>query len=404
MKIDSLLTRQRIIGYSRVILITIIITLFLSYIVGYIDITLLANVDFAAFYTAGLMLSSDFNNDKANLYDYTKQLAIQVDNEIIDDGDMPTIFLNPPFYAWLMVPLSKISYIYALNIWRLVMVGVAYISIAVLKRQLKLRLKSRDIFTVFLASFPAFAAILLGQNTFLFIGLYTLSYILLLKKHDYGAGFILGLGVLKPQLFLFCPIVLMFQKKWNALLGLITGCLLIAIASVAIVGVEANISYLTLFEKDIYLLGIQDQAYKMHSIPAFFRLLFGLNSTYIALVTCFVLNLMVWYWSYVKQYKFNAQVLISLSIIGSILISPHLFHYDLSLLLLPYIFIYSWTKESGIIHNQNRNYRITLAVLYPTIWISMITAEHSNFQVSVFLILVLFVYITYISSICLYYT
>ncbi len=394
-KIDSLLTRQRVVGYSRAIILTIIITILICYIVGYVDTSLFNNVDFAAFYTAGVIYNKSDINNKSDLYDLEKQVAVQIEHGIIKHGDLPTIFLNPPIYGWLMAPLSKIPYFLALNMWRVIMLGVSFFTVKTVNNHLQLTIAERDLFTIFLASFPGFAAIFLGQNTFLFLGLYTASFMLFQKKHDYSAGFLLGLGLLKPQLFVFSPVVMLFQKKWYSVLGFLSGVLVVLGTSTFAANLETNLYYLSIFSEDVYLIGIQEQTSKMHSIPALVRIITNMEigSIGVAFFSFILLTFVFGYLSFVKAFKYDYKVLISLSIIGSLLISPHLFHYDLSLLFLPLVFFYYWTKEHQQSNHHSRNYRIVIAALYVAAWFSMVITDLIRFQITVPLMIVLFVFL-----------
>jgi hypothetical protein len=270
---------------------------------------------------------------------------------------------------------------------------IALFSIIILSKRLKLDLKWWDTLNMLIISMPGFAVIISGQNTFLFIGFYAIAYMLFTKRHDFTAGVILGFGALKPQLFLFLPVVLFFQKRWNALFGFTMGVLLIFAASVLLVGLEGIVEYFKLFTTNVYLDGIQVQAYKMHSFPAFIRLILGLeiNPTYLAFFTFSVLTVLFGFLSLKRDFKFELSSLLSLSILGTLIATPHLFHYDLTLLLLPFLVIYSWTKDKKQSYIISRNSRIALLALFIYLWLGFFIIEIIGVQFSVLLIIYLFV-------------
>ena len=376
-------------------LIAITVTFIVGNYTGHVDADVFRQGDFKAFYTAGLIVNEARGEDSLDLYDIEKQISIQDQYDIIGPGEELTIFLNPPAYAWLMAPISKLPYVTALNLWRLISIAVASISIVILTRRLKLDFKWWDTLTILLVSFPGFVVMISGQNTFLFIGLYAFSFGLLMRGHDFSAGALLGLGALKPQLFLFLPVVLLFQKKWHALMGFAAGSLSVLLFSAAMIGPGGLIEYFQLFTTDVYSYGIQIQADKMHSFPAFVRLLFGLeiNPTYLALFTALALTAVFAYLSLKRGYEFEVSSLYSLAILGTIIINPHLFHYDLALLLLPFLFIYSWTRRNELSYILSRNLRLALVLLFAYLWLGFLFIEMIKVQVSVLLIIYLFVLI-----------
>ena len=375
------------------ILVAIILTSIIGSYTGHLDADIFRMGDFKAFYTAGVIVREARGEVHIDLYDLDKQRAIQDEHEIIGPGEMLTAFFNPPAYAWLMAPISKLPYVAALNLWRLISIAVAAISIVILTRKLRLDFNWWDTLTILLISLPGFAIIISGQNTFLFMGLYAFSYLLLTKGHDFTAGTILGLGALKPQLILFLPVILFFQKRWNALLGFGTGVLLIIMGSVSLVGLDGMVDYFNIFTTDAYLDGIQIQAHKMHSFPAFIRLIIGIdiNPTYLASFSVIALALVFGYFSKKKSFRYEASGLLSLSILGTLIATPHLFHYDLALLLLPVLVLYSWTHHNRINHIASRNIRLTILALFILIWLSLFISEIIRVQFSVLIMIYLFI-------------
>ena len=391
-KIYSLLTRQRVVVYSRALLFAIIIFFSLGILSGHIDTEEFKKGDFRAFYTAGIIVNETNNLNSMELYNLERQTSVQREYKMIEAGAIPTIYLNPPLYAWLMVPFTAMPYPSALAVWRLINVMVALLAVVILTTQLKLDLKWWDAFVIFIASYSAVSVIFLGQNTFLFLGLYAFALLLLNKGRDFAAGFILGLGALKPQLFIFLPVVLLFQKKVSLLLGFVSGVLVIISASFYLVGLEGIAAYGELITDRFYLQVIHAQVQKMHSFPAFIRLMMGteINATYLALTAFLVLSLVLGYYSFKKSLRLQKQGLLALSILGSLIIAPHLFHYDLVLLLLPFLAIYAWTGDNYPGYRQARNYRLLLLALYLYLWASHFTVALAPVQFSLLMMVCLF--------------
>jgi len=391
-KFDSLLTRQRVVAYSRLGLLTIAAILVIGSYTGDIDTRLFRKGDFSAFYSAGIIFNKADSKESLDLYDIDKQEKIQEEAGIIESGEMPTAFINPPLMAWLMTPFGQMPYVAALNLWRVLSIGFAILSIIILTKLIKLDLNWWDSFTMLVASMPGFAVLLSGQNTFFFIMLYAIAYYLTVRRNDFTAGIVLGFGVLKPQLFLFLPVVLVFQKKWNTLAGFTAGAFVVGSSSIILIGLDGIADYLKVFDSNVYLHGIQVQADKMHSLPAFIRLIFGtgLNANYIAVVTLLLLSLVFGYLSFKKGIGYRPLALFSISILGSIIVAPHLFHYDLSILIIPFLFIYGLTRKDTLNYIRKRNYRLLLLVTYGSLWVSFFVTEAIRIQIPVLLIIGLF--------------
>lgn len=394
-KIDSLLTHKRVVAYSRIILIALLLFFIFGYIFNTIQHETFNTGDFRAFYTAGIILSYLEGDNYVDLYNFDTQRNVQEKYGLIKSNESPTIYINPPTFAWLMVPFTKLPYVFALNIWRFFSLLIAIFSINYLTKELKLGLNWGEPFTILLASVPGFITVLSGQNSFLFLGVYTIVFALLSKGHDFSAGCFLGIGLLKPQLIWLLPALFILHRKWKAFLGFTLAALFIFINSYYLVGFKGISEFVALFMSDIYIEGLQAQAHKMHSVPSFIRLIYGLNisTASLSLAAIAIIMIMVGYMMTKNCLEFELTKIISLSILGAIIASPHLFHYDLSLLALPYLFLYSWTKESGQGYLASRNVRLCMLSLYFILWTSLFITEVIKVQISVILIIYLFVFI-----------
>lgn len=386
-KADKIITRDRVVACSRITLFFIVVTLLIATYIGHIDAEIFKKGDFIAFYSAGTIMSESGAFDSPALYDLDKQRLVQEQTGVIKPGEVHIPYLNPPTLAWLMIPFSKIPYVTALNVWRVMNILVAALSVIVITKHLKLDLKWWDSLTILLVSMPGFAVLFNGQITFLLIGLYGLSYMLLINNRHLSAGFVLGLGALKPQLFLFLPVVFFFQRRWAALAGFMAGIGFTIFASIILVGIDGITEYLKVFTSEIYMTGIQSLAYRMYSLPAFIRLFLPeANATYIAIATSLTLAVIIGYWSYKKTYKADIPTLFTVSILATLIAVPHLFHYDLSLLLIPFLVTYSWSREEARDYILARNFRLALFVIFITLWISLFLAEAFQFHFATLLI------------------
>lgn len=341
--------------------------------------------DFLSFYTAGKII---LEGDISRLYDlaYQDQMTDAVKKSIGSINKFGLYpFFNPPIYAILMVPLSSMPYALALFLWRIISLAILFSCAYALKKSLDLDIKWYDLAVVALVSYPAFTAIKIGQNPFFSLGIYTATYILLRNKKDLFAGIILSIGLLKPPLFWLLPLVLILLKRWKAVLGyIIAGGLFIA-ANYLIFGSGVLIDYYRLLTSPFYITCMSELRIYMNSIPTFITVLSGANNLLFpaSLITAFFVSGLMLI-AVKKQYDFDT--IYALAILGTVLASPHLFYYDLLILMLPYCIIYSWYQKSEL-----TNYiQYLLISLFVLLWFSLFYMKIINVQLTVILIAALF--------------
>jgi hypothetical protein len=94
-----------------------------------------------------------------------------------------------------------------------------------------------------LAFFPVWYCLLQGQDSVLLLLLFALSFWLYRRERDDLAGFVLALGLFRPQLVLPFAFVMFLAGKWRFLRGLIPGVLFVVALSVWIVGFHGMADY-----------------------------------------------------------------------------------------------------------------------------------------------------------------
>jgi hypothetical protein len=224
-------------------------------------------LDFIAFYTAGRFVSE---GKSADLYDiravHRFQFELGKENGV-DLGSAVGPWWNPPFYAWVFVPIAKFPYREAMKIWMLLNVACAGISAAflcaIVARAARPCLepvttiddkskfgnstgrmpvplggwKSWLLAPVLMVlSTPFIHALSHGQNTCTSLLLVTMVVMLWRKDRAIAAGLVTGLLFYKPQLGTVLTAVLVLSLGWRTLIGIgITGILLL-IASLLLPG------------------------------------------------------------------------------------------------------------------------------------------------------------------------
>jgi hypothetical protein len=234
--------------------------------------------DFIAFYTGGSFVR---DGKAADLYDITKVHAFQTEiakQHGVNIGSAIGPWWNPPFYAWVFVPIARFPYPTALKLWVLINILCAGISAIILARiisksrrpslanaspqlsiqnsslgipssvstQHSVRLRSPQasfsissallVPALMLLSTPFIHALSHGQNACTSLLLVTIVVVCWRKEQAVLAGLVTGLLFYKPQLGAVLTAVLVLSLGWRSLIGLgITGIFLLG-ATLALPG------------------------------------------------------------------------------------------------------------------------------------------------------------------------
>jgi hypothetical protein len=199
--------------------------------------------DFLAFYTAGHFLRE---GKPQRMYEleavrrYQREVGEANHLELKKQSFGP--FWNPPFYAWMFVPLAGLPFRTALVIWWGFNLFCLAGGMILLGRMLS---ESGDwrivglVPAILLNSLPFHQALNHGQNTFgsLFILAVTVTF--WMRGAALWAGISCGLLFYKPQLGAIVAIVLIMHRGWRAVVGLaVTGIVLLGITLLTMPGIS----------------------------------------------------------------------------------------------------------------------------------------------------------------------
>lgn len=285
--------------------------------------------DFRAFHGAGQLA---FHGLGDQLYDPTNPVY----------GDAP-LYVNPPFYAVLMIPLSLLPAAQASALW--LMVSIASLGVG------SLLLDSRRgvwIFAIALLSAPALHAAVLGQNTMIAFLLLSLGYWALVRGHGVTSGVAIALVAAKPQLI--SGVVVFLGSHWRryrrALIA-IAGALSVLVAVSYVALPEAWRAYPSLLASlpDVYASGtvpFQDMgvgralSLAFPGAPAWMVLWGGVAYALI------LVGGEIWF---LRQEAVTGAVGYASGVLVSVAIAPHLNTYDWLLLAIPLALL--WTSIPG---------------------------------------------------------
>jgi hypothetical protein len=317
--------------------------------------------DFMAFYTGGRFF---LDGRLAQIYDLTAQRSFQesMGVQVQIKGFHP--FINPPFATLMYAPFATSDYLPGLVMWWLVGAICYVLAIAILHHNLvtnrtgvtgsvPLNIRAVGRWSFYgLFFYPTMTWIAYGQISGLLLLLFVSTFVLLRRRQDFAAGFIWGILLFKPQLALVVAVVLVVKWRWRALLG---GGLTVFgwLATGFVIGWQPILEYLHLSSALMELLRAEGyKSWGLHSLYGFSILLLNAISplattaiTYLLMATG--LGIMTWIWYRTPWLPGSRRwdMTMAATFAVSLLISPHLFTYDLMLLLLPFAIVWVYYTD-----------------------------------------------------------
>ncbi|MHB0858214.1 MAG: glycosyltransferase family 87 protein [Anaerolineae bacterium] len=351
-RVVAWLTYRRAVLYSRTLLVALLVGWVISQVMspGVADLAgTPVGSDFTAFYSGGKLV---LDGRSASLYHLRSQREVQV--AILADPDNPWLspFVNPPFVALAFAPFALLPYLPALALWYGLGLLASGLAVGLLRGELGLASRMSLPGTMLLAFqfFPTMAWFIYGQNTPFTLLLYVAAFVLLRRGKDAAAGLCVGALIFKPQLAIALGVVLLLQRRWRAVLA--AGCVaaLCVLVGVLALGPDLTMDYASFFPRLTGgLLRLPGYPrFGLHSLFGFSSLLLDGVSVRAAdlLATCLTLAALgflvaLWRKASWQPGSRDWDILMASTFSLGLIISPHLFVYDLMLLVLPLAILWS---------------------------------------------------------------
>lgn len=297
--------------------------------------------DFTIFYSAGKIVRQGLGKqlyDESTQYRAEQEFAAGV---TIRQGPLP--YNHPPFEALIFVPFTRLPYPTAFLAWDFLNILILLSLQPLLRSRIPVlqRTHAGVFFFLSLAFFPVFIALLQGQDIILLLLLFTLAFVALKKRADFGAGCCLGLGLFRFHYVLPFMVILLLKKKYKAVLGFISVALVLGAISIVLVGWKGAVDYPN------YVLHVeQTMAQRKTAVPTGMPNLRGLLDSLIHPGTSRILRSgvlaamslgLIFFCSFKWKAKNTAasDLEFALCVLTTVLVGYHAFAYDLSLLILP---------------------------------------------------------------------
>ena len=303
----------------------------------------------------------------SELYDLDVFRAWQYDPKVVGfawktDQYFPPVY-PPPHYV-LFSPFACLPYRWAVVIWLLVLISAAFFSSKLisditnhsaseLNEEALVETQSKSQYLwLGMILFPSLLfSISLGQKSVCWLLLICMTWRLLQCHRDYAAGMVFGILSIKPTLFFLMPLVLLRNGRWRFFLGASLSVCTIWGTTACLVPIETWIAFMKVVgTASDYA---ENMGYRIDWSCNLMTMAYSLPEEYVQWckwAICIPISIYLFYCIFEdRQYAVDSPEK-ALMIFGStILISPHTYHYDLCVLLLPILWLAASATQHGIV-------------------------------------------------------
>jgi hypothetical protein len=325
------------------------------------------------------------------LYQLDHVRRIQHDPDLVgyswnESRYLPMVY--PPFYYALVSPLAAVAMKPAAILWAILMVVALVASSAVLYRTRgKDAARAIDWLAMLALLVPIVENLTTNQKGGVLLLLFAATFALLTRGKPFAAGFVFGLVAFKPQLTLVIALAMLYKRQWRFVAGGAVAVAALVALSLA-VSERACRDYLEFTRRTAdYLHTAGYDLTKSHSWYGFFHLLLeGQSDVIIRAASAAMILVALLLVATLLRGPLDAEsatfpIQFSGLVIATILVSPHLLTYDLTLLVLPAVLLTSRALSRGEVNTSRVAGGLLIAAVVVTI--STPLARATGLQISV---------------------
>ena len=325
--------------------------------------------DFPIFYSNAQMVRE---GKASGLYDFAAENSFT--RRVTDVPRPPNNHL--PYELLLFVPFTYLNFRVAYILWAILSLAMLAGVAAVIKDLHADRWSFSLTLLTILAFFPPWYCLLMGQDSILLLLLFTVAFWLWKRRKDEMAGFVLALGLFRPQLALPFVFIAFLAGKWKVVRGFIPGAALVIALSAWTVGVHGMADYARILLSQ----GTQKSATVLADqwevnlglmatwrgflwlllptwVPSGVRTLLLLSGTFLGLG---------WAATKMRRAKSSAafEMAFAIAVATVLLVSFHSYLNDFSLIILPLLACRSVLATPGLVLKNNGYLIVTLGFLF----------------------------------------
>jgi hypothetical protein len=192
--------------------------------------------DFPVFYSNATMVRE---GHAAGLYDFDAENGFV--RRVSDITRPPNNHL--PYELLLFVPLTYLPFGMAYIVWTILSLamlgGTAILMRSFCSGPSGLFLGCLTV----LGFFPIWYCLLQGQDSILLLFVFVLAFWLWRGGRDDAAGFVIALGLFRPQLVVPFVLIMLIAGKWRFIRGFVPGAVLVTLLSACVVGLSGMVDY-----------------------------------------------------------------------------------------------------------------------------------------------------------------
>lgn len=377
--LDRFFTLQRVRVYGWVFaaftLLTVLYVLFTSHLTphgGWLDaLGRPVGTDFAGVWSGGVMARTQGAH---TAYDFAAHNALQL--HIFGAKDFLLGYHYPPVFTLLIAPLSHLPYVWAVVAYQLL--GFACYVLAMRR---VLAPMPQGLWLSAVVGFPAvWVNLMHAHNGFLTAALLGLG-LALLPTRPVRAGLLFGLLCYKPQFGLLIPFALLAAGQWRAFAA--AACMVLALVALSVLcfGLEAWQAWwrYSQFSHEAVISGGATGWHKMQTVFAALRLWGASASVAYAVyggVAALVLGVVLWAW---RTPSVPYAIKASLLVLGTLLVAPYAFDYDLMLFAPAIAFLAVYLHQ----HGHMRHLPTLMALLWLSPFLTRLLAQHAGVPLAV---------------------
>lgn len=305
--------------------------------------------DFLPFYISARLIAHD---RPEQLYDPQVQVA-EVRAIVGQPVHIQVPNLYGPQVALAFVPFGRLSFAAAARIWVTLSLIAYFVCVySVWRCCPRLSVDRVSVFIAALAFPPLFHFFVRGQMSVIVLACFTAAFLAFRADRPFFAGVLLGILVFKPQFLVAIPLIFLLSFAWKPLIGLVLSAAAQLGFAQIYFGSATMRAYLEMLVHPARWLGAAELSLapvQMHSLSSFWRLLIPSQSIALALYglsSAAVLMVAVVAWKSASPLSIRFSALI----LAAVLINPHLFVYDLLVLVPVLLLLVDWalTNEHAL--------------------------------------------------------
>lgn len=297
--------------------------------------------DFVHFYMLG-----EIGRDRVAKDLYDGAANWQRTDRLVPEYEVRYMPIHPPQVAMFFAPLASLPYLVALTIWLVGSMSIYALCCRLSWARLP-NLRGHPVIVILSAlALPAlYGLIAAGQVSAFALLWFTLGYLALRAGKLWLAGACLGMLVYKPTLVLVFPFVFFFGRQWRVLAGAaLVGALQFVVAG-AYFGWSTLFEWVHAMRIGVELIDqLEAQPWQMHSLRALFANSLPWRSA-AAVLQLATSVCAIWYAVRVWRSNEPLAVRYAVLLLATILVSPHVYTYELVILVPAYLQVASMALE-----------------------------------------------------------